>query len=915
MRATTRFLAIITFFSAFSIVSASADESDSAPLRRRLDAISSNAPAGLRPGSLDGIRYLLDTADRIDNRFSGPATEWRRKADELLDVAERGVDPYEAQGGKILNRAYRSPISERLQGYAVYLPPNYDPSRSYPLMVMLHGGSSNGNLFLGVTLGNNMSWLTYDEHLYDIYSPRWTPDWIIVAPDGYGQVLWRWMGEQDVLDVMDDVQRNYNVDSERITLCGLSNGGVGAHNIGMRHASRFASVIAMAGAPSWLQYTGGRPRSDERSIMQALSGMELLENSRNTDYRYYHGRVDPGPMRPAYIDALDRRVAELGVPARGTWFDAGHDLLYIVHRHGAIYNQLANVRRKSRPSDVTVMTGDYRAAKQHWVTVTRMDAYPQISRVRAVVEGSDVRVETSNVRAFSLDLREMPLAEGESAKVIIDGHTAYDGARASLGHVIHLVRGEGGWRTGFPEDGDGLVKRPGLSGPIMDAYYDRMIHVYGTQAPDDVASLKRTAERAAKGWPLWLWSVAQRVVADTDVTPEMMESATLVLYGNASNNSLLARMDANLPIRADADALSVGTVRYEGSDVGARFIYPNPLSPERYVIVQTGVTPEAVAAGNNLPDFVPDFIVYDRSSTRARQRLISGGNAPLASGFFDSSWRFTGQFAENQGGDDGPSLALATSPSLDALGRPLTTTLAVPAAPPVPAPPTSYLAPQSDPAGRAARLLTKRVATFFNYRAAIAGGEWRRDEAAMWKVRRERECLADLERLGVPARAAGIESEIVPVPVEITGPVSGVTFHSVHGAARPVVVACEMAARLVDVARIASRHGVRSIDVMSSYRDRPRTSFHTLGLALDLSAFRTASGKLSVARDFVVTPNDTTCSGEAPADEKARVLRAIACDLSASGRFSSVLTPNYNGGHRDHFHLDARPDDDRIYLR
>ena len=138
-------------------------------------------------------------------------------------------DPYLDQAGRLASRGYVSPVSTVRQGYTIYLPPGYDPARRYPLLIMLHGGSSNGNLFLGVVLGNNMDWETYDQHLWDEYTPRWTPDWIVVAPDGFGQVLWRWMGEQDVLDVVDDVQRHYSVDPNRIVLGGLSNGGLGAY--------------------------------------------------------------------------------------------------------------------------------------------------------------------------------------------------------------------------------------------------------------------------------------------------------------------------------------------------------------------------------------------------------------------------------------------------------------------------------------------------------------------------------------------------------------------------------------------------------------------------------------------------------------------------------------------------------------
>jgi pimeloyl-ACP methyl ester carboxylesterase len=100
-----------------------------------------------------------------------------------------------------------------------------------------------------------------------------------------GQVMWRWMGERDVLDAIDDAKRHYDVDADRVTLNGLSNGGVGAYSIGARHAWRFASVLPMAGAPSWLQYHRGSARPTERTLMEQWSSMAMIDNFRNTKHR------------------------------------------------------------------------------------------------------------------------------------------------------------------------------------------------------------------------------------------------------------------------------------------------------------------------------------------------------------------------------------------------------------------------------------------------------------------------------------------------------------------------------------------------------------------------------------------------------------------------------------------------------
>jgi enterochelin esterase-like enzyme len=853
-------------------------------------------------GTLTSIEYLLETSERIGGRFAAQSAAWRARAARYLEQAKKGRDPYLDARGSIVNRGYRSPLSTRLQGYAIYVPPDYDPDKPYPLYVALHGGSSNGNLFLGVVLGNNMPWEKYRDHLYDDYEPRWKPDWIVVAPTGFGQVMWRWMGEQDVLDVIDDVRRHYTVDPDRIVLGGLSNGGVGAYAIGMRHAWRFAAVQAMAGAPSWFQYAGGQPRPEERAAMEGWSGLQLAPNVANTDFRYYHGRTDGGPMKPHFVQELSRTLDALELPNQGTWYDTGHDILYLAHRHGRVYEHLAEVRRNPSPARVTVVTGDYRANRQHWVTVTRIEPYPSLARVDAVARQGVLEATTEGVRALRFDLRTAPL-EGETVRVVIDGKEAYHGPRSSLGHALHLVRGADGWRPGFPPDASAArVKRPGLSGPLTDAYYGPTLHVYGTGNPEHTEALERAARKGSSGWPLWLWDFDQQVVADTQVDEERMKSANLVLYATPGSHAILERVAGQLPIAVTSEGVTVGARHHGGRDVGVRFIYPNPLAPGRYLIVQAGVTPEAVARGHNLPDFLPDYVVYDGSTTRSRPRLNFGPHRPLELGYFDSQWELPADAgARGQGDPAQPAAAVRT---------------ALPVTPPPPDPPRPrrFAAPADDPAGAVARHIARRIPHFPNLRAAIPGATWRVDARAAWSIRPSAQCLAELRALGVPVRPLPPLPNPVPTPVELLGPVGGVWFRSLRDD-QPLVLSCEMAARLPDLARVLARHGVRGVDVSSAVRDRPRISFHTMGLALDVPRLWTDGGWLSVERHFEATPEHRTCEGPPPRTPEGRTLLSVACELHQTGRFSSVLTPHYNVGHRDHFHLDARPDDPRLYLR
>jgi len=235
--------------------------------------------------------------------------------------------------------------------------------------------------------------------------------------------------------------------------------------------------------------------------------------------------------------------------------------------------------------------------------------------------------------------------------------------------------------------------------------------------------------------------------------------------------------------------------------------------------------------------------------------------------------------------------------------------------PPSPAAPTRFAAPARSQAGRAARQIARRVQSFANYRGRTKLATWVVDPVARWSVRDNRACLAELRKLGIRTRSHPFNLlNPVPTPVELIGRVGGIWYRQTHEE-RTMLISCEMATRLPALSRVLRRRGVRGVDVMSAYRDKPRPSFHTLGLGLDLLRFWTAQGVLSVYDDFEETPEQETCAAPAARTGAARKLRAIACELFETRAFSTILTPNYNEGHRDHFHIDARPDDPRVFLR
>jgi hypothetical protein len=249
-----------------------------------------------------------------------------------------------------------------------------------------------------------------------------------------------------------------------------------------------------------------------------------------------------------------------------------------------------------------------------------------------------VAITTENVAALRLYVEDIPVPHG-GADLVLDGATVLR-LPANAPPVPLVLRRTGEvWAPGAYGPERGLRKVPGLSGPLGDAYFEPVIHVFGTGVPEETEDLRGAATRAANNWILWIWDHDQQVLADSELTEEDIRENSLVLFGTIRDNSVLARIAPDLPIGLGEDGIRVGEFLFDGEDVGVRFVAPNPLNPSRYVVVQAGNTAEAAVAGNSLPDFLPDYVVYDRRTTATRERLVARRHPPRTAGFFDTSWR------------------------------------------------------------------------------------------------------------------------------------------------------------------------------------------------------------------------------------------------------------------------------------
>ncbi len=184
-----------------------------------------------------------------------------RTSAELLKALEAGKDPlYRAKGDH--ERHYWFEDAREMMAYHVYAPLKWDGKSKLPMVLVLHGNTRDQDFYFD-----------RDDHILAQMAEK--HGYLVVCPMGYRPSA-GWgsnslnrrpptagrggpppdpararqgdLSEQDALNVLDLVTKEYPVDPARIYLFGHSAGGAGTWYFGEKYAEKWAAIAASAAA-------------------------------------------------------------------------------------------------------------------------------------------------------------------------------------------------------------------------------------------------------------------------------------------------------------------------------------------------------------------------------------------------------------------------------------------------------------------------------------------------------------------------------------------------------------------------------------------------------------------------------------------------------------------------------------------
>ncbi len=181
----------------------------------------------------------------------------------------------------------------------------------------------------------------------------------------------------------------------------------------------------------------------------------------------------------------------------------------------------------------------------------------------------------------------------------------------------------------------GLYKTHGLQGPIDDAFMDPFLIVRPTGTPWNPAAHDQALRMLARFDRLYAKNLRAhpRVKDDKDVTRADFAKYHVVLFGDPGSNRWIAKINGKLPVKWTKQTVRYGSRSYSSAEHFPALIYPNPLNPSKYVVLNTGLTIEDREYAGEYP--------MPRLGDFATLKVKDGAEFPeiAEAGLFDERWR------------------------------------------------------------------------------------------------------------------------------------------------------------------------------------------------------------------------------------------------------------------------------------
>lgn len=285
----------------------------------------------------------------------------------------------------------------------IFIPYDYIPEKKYPVRVFLHGD---------ISLTDPYNVFRFIDTTLQDYK---TVQQIRIYPSGYFAARWYYdLQYRNVMQLIDSVKQNYNVDENRISLGGVSDGGTGTYAFANYNVTTYSCFTPYIGSAAGLFFLGQH--------------QAYFHNYTNKPFFIVNGALDqvfPPEVVLPWVEQIRRLNPDVSFFMLDTF---GHTLRWMPLLKDTLERFLSLHPRNPFPDHLIWQTEDLRYSRNHWIIMESLGETTHYSKqlqdenlvlikgttqfafkrdsawglISARHEGNTIHVQTRGVKSYKL---------------------------------------------------------------------------------------------------------------------------------------------------------------------------------------------------------------------------------------------------------------------------------------------------------------------------------------------------------------------------------------------------------------------------------------------------------------------------------------------------------------------------------
>ena len=488
-------------------------------------------------------------------------------------------------------------------------------------------------------------------------------------------------GEVDTLEALEHAMSQYPIDPKRVAIRGFSMGGAAAWHLAVHYPDRWFAATPGAGfseTPDFLkvfQSEALKPYWFEEKLWTMHDCPVWVRNLRSVPTIAYSGQIDKQKqaadiMAKASWELPEEERFELThIIAPNTAHSISPEAKKEIDRRLRILDPasgLLSKRQESREDNVVFTTTTLRYNRAFWVTLDALENHHEPASITArfdypkapdksntIIIGIDGGITRftlardasqlghGSINIYINDMRliaEKPIGPARYPFVVLPSS---DGSL----RVTFKIQ-DGVWNIASPIEPESteLIKKHGLQGPIDDALMAPFLFVRPTAQglhPNIDKWVQSEFDRAVAQWHRQMRGDV-RIRSSDELKDSDFQNYNLILWGDPKSNPTIAKVleatgPAKIPLQWNETSIELGSLKLASDKHVPLMIYPNPLAPERYVVLNSSFTYREYDYLNNARQVpkLPDWAMIDTTTA-------PNGRWPgkiVQADFFDEAWK------------------------------------------------------------------------------------------------------------------------------------------------------------------------------------------------------------------------------------------------------------------------------------